>query len=219
MRKSVRRTLFRLAPARLLVAWLALVRGKRARIFQAHGWARSVRALLPIDEHGEPVPYVPYCVTALLEERLSADFSVLEFGAGYSTLFLMKRVRQVTALEHHADWVATLRSRITDNVELIAVPADPAEAYCAAALAATQPYDLIVVDGRHRVVCFETALQRLSTRGVVLLDDSDRRSYASIFERARAAGFRALTLEGHKPASLNLHRSTFFYRDGNCLSL
>ncbi|HSL69759.1 MAG TPA: hypothetical protein VK864_05925, partial [Longimicrobiales bacterium] len=103
MRKSVRRTLFRLAPARLLVAWLALVRGKRARIFQAHGWARSVRALLPIDEHGEPVPYVPYCVTALLEERLSADFSVLEFGAGYSTLFLMKRVRQVTALEHHAD--------------------------------------------------------------------------------------------------------------------
>jgi hypothetical protein len=219
MRKSVRRKLFRLAPARLLVAWLALVRGKRARIFQAHGWARSVRVLLPIDEHGEPVPYIPYCATALLRERLSPDLSVLEFGAGHSTLFFMKRVGHLTALEHHADWVKTLRSRVTGNVELIAVPADPPDAYGAPALESAKTYDVIVVDGRHRTVCFDMALQRITARGVVLLDDSDRPAYAGIFERARAAGFRALTLEGHKPASLNLHRSTFFYRDGNCLNL
>jgi hypothetical protein len=69
------------------------------------------------------------------------------------------------------------------------------------------------------VECFRRSLSHLNERGVIVLDDSNRERYAEIFPMAEQAGFRALGLVGHKPASLELHRATIFYRAENCLRI
>jgi len=130
----------------------------------------------------------------------------------------MSRVRQVVSLEHDDRWLDTLRGRVTSNVELIAVSRATPESYCGG-VPAGRRFDLVVVDGRHRVESFARALEVVSGRGVILLDDSDRVEYAGIFPLARQAGYRTLTLRGHKPALLGIYQATLFYRDGNALGI
>lgn len=218
MRKSVRRVLYRLLPSRLLLPWLFLLAGrKRSKLLREFGYARSVRLMLPVTERDEPLPWIPYCAVLLLMERLQPDLKVLEFGAGYSTMFFMERVASVLSIEHHPQWIARLRGQLAPNVTLVeASPATP-EAYTAHIASSPERFDLILVDGIHRVECFRLALDRLTPRGVLILDDSDRAAYSSVFPLAKTAGLRALNLQGHKAGSIGLYRSTLFYRDGNCL--
>jgi SAM-dependent methyltransferase len=215
----VRRRLYRLLPLRLLPGWLLFTKGRRAQLASARGWARSLGTREPVDEHGEPLPWIPYAAVALLEERLRPDFSVLELGAGYSTLFFMRRVARVTSLEHDEGWRAWIAERAAPNVVLRATRADPADAYLAPLAGSAEKYDLIFVDGVHRNEAVAAALRLVTERGVILLDDSQRPLYAPALAAAAAAGFRHLHLEGHKAASVNLYRTTVFYRDGNCLGI
>ncbi len=173
----------------------------------------------PIDEEGRPLPFLPYVAIELLKERLSKDLTLLEFGAGYSTMFFMKRVGRVVSIEHDPVWIARLKPSLDANVTLITANRESADTYCAFLEQSDERFDFILVDGRHRVECFRRAIVHLSDRGVIALDDSDRERYAEIFTLAGSAGLRALSLLGHKPTSLELHRTTFFYRDGNCLGI
>ena len=217
MRRSVRKVIYRMLPERLVLALALLLTIKRFGLVNTWGYARSVRLMRPEDAQGQPIPWLTYCAVELLVERLKADLSILEFGAGYSTLFFMKRVAQVTSIEHHDQWLAVLRERVQPNVTLLPASRESAQTYTAPIRASEQRFDLILVDGQHRVECFKLALQRLTPRGVIILDDSDRPLYADIFDLGAAAGFRILNLRGHKADSVELHRTTFFYKDGNCL--
>jgi hypothetical protein len=218
MRKSVRRVVHRFLPARLALA-LALLFSRRAGLVHAWGWARSIRMMRPADRAGRPLPYLPYCATELLSERLTANLNVLEFGSGFSTLFFMTHVARVTSVEHDARWLETVRSQMNDRVTLLHAPRSSADEYIAPIHSRADRFDLILVDGQHRMACFALALERLTPAGVIVLDDSDRALYADAFPRAATAGFRVLHLRGHKPDSVDVHRTSIFYRDGNCLGL
>jgi precorrin-6B methylase 2 len=219
MRKAVRRVLYRFLPARLLLPLLLVLEGSSAGVASAWGYARSVRLMRPVDRQDRPLPFLPYCVIDLLAERLRPGMAVLEFGSGYSTLFFMTRVARVTSVEHHQDWLRTLRGRVAANVTLLAVAHASASEYTAPVRAGADRFDLVLVDGRHRTDCFALALERLTAGGVIVLDDSDRAEYAPAFEWAARSGFRVLHLRGHKPTDLGVHRSSIFYRDGNCLGI
>jgi hypothetical protein len=208
-----------LVPERLVPPWILFWKGPRAELARRWGWARSLRDKRALDEDGAPLPWMPYCVTSLLAERLTRDHAVLELGAGSSTLFFMARVGRVVSIEHDPHWLDWTRARAAEHVEVVAAPRAPAAAYCAAIAGRGERFDLIVVDGIHRNEAFIAGLERLTPRGVILLDDSQRRAYAPALAAGAAAGFRHLHLEGHKPMSVHLHRATLFYRDGNCLGI
>ncbi len=219
MRKQVRRILYRFLPSRLLLPLILLLKGRRAGLVGAWGYARSVRLMRPVDEHDHPLPWLPYCAIELLNERIDAVQSVLEFGSGHSTFYFMARVARVTSVEHHAAWLETVRSRVDSNVTILQASRESAESYTAAIRASADRFDLILVDGQQRVACFQLALERLTPEGVIVLDDSDRSAYAEVFPLAAQAGFRTLHLRGHKADSVQLHRTSFFYRDRNCLGI
>jgi SAM-dependent methyltransferase len=219
MRKSVRKVLYRFVPSRILLPYLLLWKGPHSRLFSTYGWARSVRRMLPIDENDEPLPWVPYCMVDLLKERLTSRMRVLEFGAGYSTLFFMNRVAHISSIEHHHIWLDWVRARVNPNVTLIPTNKASAAEYCAPITGSDDRFDLIMVDGIHRPESFRVALQRLTPAGVIILDDSHRPDYANVFNDAAAAGLRFLHMRGHKAGSIGLYRSTVFYRDGNCLGI
>ena len=206
-------------PSRLLVPYLLVFGGRRATLLRVFGFGRSVRSMLPIDEKGSPLPFLPYAMIELLKERLQPDFVLLEFGSGFSTMFFMKRVAKVISIEHDPVWIERLSSRLDTNVTVVSVSRETADTYCAFLAGNQERFDFILVDGRHRVECFRRSIPHLTERGVIVLDDSNRERYAEIFEMARQAGFRSLNLLGHKPTSLELHRTTIFYRAGNCLDI
>lgn len=198
------------------LATLSLARPERP-LLQTYGYAASLCSRIPVDQDGAAIPWMPYCVVSILKERLTESMRVLEYGAGYSTLFFMQRVSSVASIEHDESWLRTLENRVSGNVSLSRRPDRPDE-YAAAPQAADVGFDLIVLDGIHRLACMEQAVKLASDVGLIILDDSERAEYRKAFDLASSNGYRWLSLEGHKSGSAGLHTSTFFYRDGNCFA-
>jgi hypothetical protein len=210
----------RALPARAVGPALSLFSSGNSRSLMARfGYGKSLKSRQPLAEDGSPLPWMPYVVTEILKSRLGTDLDVFEFGGGFSTQFFMTRVKTVTTVEHNAEWSRDLQSRAQPNVSVMfRDAADPAE-YAAAVLHGDRRYDLVVVDGIARPECFANAVRATTARGVILLDDSDRASYAPCFAMGKEHGFNALSLVGHKPGSISVHQSTLFYKPGNCLGL
>jgi predicted O-methyltransferase YrrM len=103
------------------------------------------------------------------------NLSVFEFGSGASTIWFSKQenVNVVISVEHDMDWwnqVGLIRNKDKAIIHL-----------------ENQPYnhlidryglfDIILVDGRNRVKCIESALPHLKESGVLILDNSEREYY------------------------------------------
>lgn len=183
------------------------------------GYLASLQRNLPVDAEGRPLAFLNYPTLALLKGRLRPEFHLLEFGSGYSTAFFMGLVGSVTSIEHEASWLERVAQLVENSprVKLLHKPLGPD--YTGAAAVAGGPFQVILVDGRMRHECALASLPHLAADGVLIWDDSSRERYQIGIEEIIAKGFRALRLEGLKPAGLGVDETTIFYRDGNCLGL
>jgi hypothetical protein len=82
------------------------------------GWPDSVERRLPVDAHGEPLPWYSYAAIHFLEKRLPEGLAVFEFGSGYSTIWWARRSRVVHACEHDAGWYGKVSTLLPANVAL-----------------------------------------------------------------------------------------------------
>ncbi len=105
---------------------------------------------------------------------------VLEWGSGGSTLVWPRELPDADwlSIEHDPAYARAIRDRLPPNVDLRVLPypdywmLDPGE---------VGKFDLIVVDGRKRLLCLEQARQLLADDGAVLLHDAGRERYHSAF--------------------------------------
>lgn len=183
------------------------------------GWLKSLEQKRPTGGDGAEVPWMNYPVVSFLQNRLTRNLDLFEFGSGYSTSFYARLVHCVTSVESNEAWLELVKKRVPENVELIYKPDDTDGEYCRTVHLSRRKYDVIIVDGRDRVNCLRQGVEALSDRGVILLDDSQRKEYAAGISEARAKGFLALAFEGLKPAGNEIDRTTIFYRRNNCLGL
>lgn len=183
------------------------------------GWLRSLEAGKPIDKEGNPIPWINYPMIRFLEERLTDDLNVFEFGSGYSTLFYAEKVKSITSLEYDKNWFELIKSMVPKNAQLIYKKKDRDGEYCRAIHLANKKYDVIIIDGRDRVNCIKQSFSALSLQGVIILDDSQREWYKEGIVLVNEKGFRILNIEGLKPHGTDTDRTTIFYRDGNCLGI
>lgn len=197
---------------------LGLLYSKRSFLRNA-GYSLSVRLKRPVRADGSPVPWMTYSAISILEKRLTPDLTVFEFGSGNSTLFFARLVSKVVSVECDRDWYETLSRALPANVELLLCNPYQREAYLAYLTAQDREFDLIVVDAEDREACLRVAPARLSARGVIVLDDADRPSYAAEADRLVDAGFKRLDFEGLKPGGIRLYATAIFYRPGNVLGL
>lgn len=187
------------------------------------GYLTSLQHNLPVDAAGRPIPFLNYSALTLLRSRLQPHFKLLEFGSGYSTAFFSRLVASVTSIEHESDWLERVRLLVADqsNVTLLHRPlgAEYTGAAAAASTSVSGPFQIILVDGRLRHQCAVQSLGHLAADGVMIWDDSSRDRYQPGLAEIQKSGFRALRIEGLKPAGLGTDETTFLYRDGNCLGL
>jgi predicted O-methyltransferase YrrM len=162
-------------------------------------WVRSLFSAYDLDDFAQlDVPWWTYRSSDLVAKYLSnhPKAQVLEWGSGASTLWLAKRADFVVSIEHDPEWAETLRTRLPDNVDLVCIPAEPAEgdtkpvlsrksgfegldfaAYVEAGRQVSGTFDVIVIDGRAREACLPIALDKLAPRGIIVFDNVDRKRY------------------------------------------
>lgn len=183
------------------------------------GWIESKRRGYPCRPDGSELPWMNYAVIAFLERRLNKTLSVFEYGSGYSTLFYARRVRNVISVEYDQAWIASIGPRLPPNASVLFVPDDVDGDYCRAIARSGDSFDVVVVDGKDRENCVKQSMQALSSRGVIVLDDSQRAKYAPAIAYAQENGYLTVDFEGLKPTESSWFRSTILYRRENCLGL
>ena len=183
------------------------------------GLMESYRRGYPCKVNGTAVPWMNYGLITLLEERLTEDVKLLEFGSGYSTLFFSRLVGSVTSIESDATWCETTRQMVGDSARVVLVDSTETESYRKVLEQLDDHFDVILIDGRNRVSCALLTSDMVTERGVILFDDSMREEYKEGIDHLVDKGFKRLDFEGIKPTSIKLYRTTLFYKPGNCLGL
>ncbi len=150
----------------------------------------------------DPRPMMTDAEVALLERSLKATDRVWEWGSGGSTLWLAKRVRHVTTVEHKGTFAANLIGDVVQagllNVSVLHIPQngyyedgteddgdltsfrDYVQCYTGAGV------DVVILDGRARLACAiqvaEHAHVGPSPSMRIFLHDCSRKEYADIIE-------------------------------------
>lgn len=185
----------------------------------ASGWIKSVKEQRPLSPDGNELPWMNYPIIAFLQERLSKELTIFEFGSGYSTLFFAKRAKSVMSVEYDDTWFQLINKNLPENAQIIFKQKDIDGEYCRVIQSTGKQFDVVVVDGRDRVNCIKQSIDALSDRGVILLDDSQREYYSDGINHAIEKGFSPLSFEGLKPTDTGVDKATILYRRNNCLNL
>jgi len=122
-------------------------------------------------------------IDLLVQRRVG---SVLEYGSGGSTVIFPRvssTLKRWVSIEHDPKWAARVCKAIAvegcANVDLHLVQVHDGDAsrYVDLALRLAERFDLVFVDGIHRVSCLLTAPTFLHRDGAVLLHDASRNRY------------------------------------------
>jgi predicted O-methyltransferase YrrM len=171
----------RLRQARSIAGALA---HEPSQIEHVNRWRRSIRGST-VDLR---LPWVPYRVIEMLDEYLCPTHRAFEYGGGGSTLWFSDRVAELVTIEHDPDWYPTLENTVGSlpNVVLSHETDDDDWAGYVGAIAKypDEYFDVVVVDGRQRVRCFEQAMPKVRPGGLLVLDNTDRPRYSRAFELA-----------------------------------
>lgn len=178
------------------------------------GWFKSYGDK-PIDREGNPLPWMAYSFIDFADERLTSEMRVFEYGSGNSTLWFAERVREVVAVEHDQEWYDFIHTQVPTNTTVIY---SDEEDY-AETISSFDKFDVVIVDGIRRTDCVREALSTLSSRGVIVIDDSHRAKYANAYDLLKSRGFREITFRSMGPYASPLQSTAIYYRDDNCLGI
>ncbi len=158
-----------------------------------------------------PIPWITFGAKDWLEKNLHNEMRVFEWGGGGSTLYIAQKVKHITSVEHDKRWwmkvCAYLRLNKISNCEFLMIEPEhdlsatsrinqfdfrsnseqfanyTFKKYCRAIDKYEDNFfDLIIVDGRARPTCVQHAIKKVSVGGYLLLDDSERSTYASALD-------------------------------------
>lgn len=143
---------------------------------------------------------------------MNRDGAGLEYGSGRSTHFFASRLERLISIEHSPEWhdivLSQLQDAGIDNAECIliqGIPPDPKQDKARRNRRAFDkdnvrylPYyekmseiddltlDFILIDGRARVECSSRAIPKLKSKGIFVLDNSERERYKPVHEMLSA---------------------------------
>jgi hypothetical protein len=184
-------------------------------ILREKGWFDSERKAIPVDAEGDPTPWYTYSMIDFLQDRLTDNLRVFEYGGGYSTIWYSKRVDTVVAVDDSEEWVEIVTPKCPRTAKIVYEPSR--DGYVSEVLEHST-FDIVVIDGSHRTNCVDPAVEALSDQGVIIWDDFERLD-ESEYEPLAEAGFSVLPFHGLKALGANYKCTAVFYRDENCLGI
>ncbi len=197
----------------------ALISLKHSGYLVDIGWFNAFVSQSSVGKANRPLPWVTYPFIDFIEERLTKEMTVFEFGSGNSTLFYASKVKAVTTVEHNKKWHDKISKSMPGNVEMIYREEDEDGKYCRAAKNTGKKYDIVIVDAIDRNNCVKQSVEVLNPNGVLILDDSDREEYKEGIDYLIENGFKKIEFWGISPGYLNRKSTTVFYKSDNCLKI
>lgn len=156
----------RLLPHAVIASW-----NNYKILSREYGHYRSAKLWQSTDKDGQPIPWYSYPMIEYLKQLDFSQKTVFEYGSGNSTLFWAKRCKRVVAIEDDPAWYEQIKPKLPTNVEYILV--DNKHDYIQAIHSFSELFDVVIVDGSHRFDCTKSARDRLSTGGMLILDNAD----------------------------------------------
>jgi hypothetical protein len=183
------------------------------RILLDYGFVRSMKEHRCVDAEGRAIPWITYSAIRFLESLDFAGARVFEYGSGASTLWWKWRGALVTSVDHDPAWAEKVRAQSGDPDLILETDK---KRYADSILSRPQTYDVVVVDGwqdEHdflRYRCVAAALQRLTRRGIIVLDNSEWLPKTCAL--LREAGWEQVDFEGPCPGNAEFGRTSVFWR-------
>lgn len=178
------------------------------------GIARTLEEQISVDRDGNPIPWYTYPAIEYLTQFDYADRQIFEFGCGNSSKFWAARAGSVVSVEDNPQWFARWQRELTAPNQRVLLRSED-EAYENAILENNTQYDVIIIDGKRRAPCCQTALQRLAPGGIIILDDSDRVNTSDEYRQAIktlcAAGLLQVDFYGFCPMNSRAKATSLFF--------
>lgn len=182
--------------------------------FTAHtGHFKSSLRARAVDREGNAIPWYTYPMIDLLKCKDFSSRTVLEFGAGQSTLWWAKRARKVTSVESDRIWFEIVTRSAPSNAEIHHLADDLTDFD---GLVHNQKYDVIVVDGLDRARAAEKAVSLVNTDGFIIVDNSEGywgpEGAYPIMDMFRERAFSRVDFYGHAPGVILPHCTSVFFK-------
>jgi len=183
------------------------------------GWFKSFNSRQSIDRQGNPIPWCSYSFIHFIDERLTKNLSVFEYGSGNSTIWYAQRVNNIIAVEHDQEWIKLIQPKLPENAEVKFKQLDYNGEYSKTASNLERKFQIIIVDGRDRNNCIYQSINALTDDGVFVFDNTQRESYNESQVFLKEKGFKRIDFKGLCPAVAHINTTTIFYRTNNCLNI
>lgn len=185
------------------------------------GWIKSLRCGKPVSLDGSPLPWYCYPFLYFVDKKSAdgqfSDARLFEFGSGQSTLWWAARVREVVSVEDSESWYQYVIKKIPENATCQFAPDE--HRYLGSLTNGDGFFDIVVVDGSHRERAILAAKDKLTDRGVVIVDNADWPELEDSLDAMVAFGFRRLDFYGLGPVNGYPWCTTVLYRTGNILGI
>ena len=138
-------------------------------------------------------PWINYSVIQFLHHSIDRKMKVLEFGAGGSSIFFLKRGVELFSIEHEKIWISEVKKRlapvqlskwspnlVSSNNPKTNIP-KPEDYLSPLKNIKNASLDVVLIDGRHRVESIKQSMSLIKGGGILILDNSDRVDYQEAF--------------------------------------
>jgi len=117
------------------------------------------------------IPWIALPAWRYIKSKVPRESAVFEWGSGMSTVWYERHFREVNAVEDNPIWYGIVSRRLKSaKLHLL-----QDEAYVTKISDYPDGYfDLVVIDGNHRLSCFNRVGKRLKPDGILLIDNSDK---------------------------------------------
>ena len=68
-------------------------------------------------------------------------------------------------------------------------------------------------------MCAEASLDKISDKGIIIFDDTERSEYNEAIDKIVSKGFKRLDFWGIAPGAFNNRCTSIFYREGNIFDI
>lgn len=137
-------------------------------------------ALMAVERRYPDAPWLTRQMIGILDTWLRPSDVGLEFGSGRSTVWIAKRVSQLTSVEHHAGWCDKVRRQLTEQhlggvdyrlyEDGMEDRADSSYVNVTNAIESAS-LDFCLVDGVARDYCARACLPKLKPGGILIIDN------------------------------------------------
>jgi hypothetical protein len=139
-----------------------------------YGQYRTIKYWQCIDKYGDTIPWFTYPAIEYLSHLYLSEYSVFEYGSGYSTLYWMNRVKEIVSVEHDKKWYEEIKLKINNKVIYLFIEED-SDKYVNVIINFDKKFDIYIIDGKWREECAKKVVEHINRYGggMVIFDNSD----------------------------------------------